>query len=767
MAEIEAIFDACLLKLETGATIEESLQGYAAEQAEIAPLLQVAAALRSLAVPVPARTEQTRQATRSAFLAAAVAVRDTVPVPGEDALEESLTMLAAGATTDDCAAAFPKQAMELRSSLDIVQALQLAAEPAPQRDAAQIARERQAFLAVAREQAREQRKARGLAATLAAWSALFRQPAWRAVAVVFLLLVTFFGLGGTALTLASDALPGDPLYPVKLVAERAQVAITLDEGRRAQLQVAIDQRRREEAAAVVGAGRQIEVKFPGIIESMVDGVWMISGMDVPIFVPGDAEVVGMPAAGRQVLVTGYSDGQGRLIVRQVIVFGGDGDGASPTPTATLTATPARAVAPPVRPPDTATARPQPTDTSVLRPTVTAVLSSTPTLTATETLTPSLTATPTATSSGTPTVSPTPSATLAPYPGTRSGLIDEKHPNWWLVNGFRILLTPETLIDESLGPADVGALVVIEGIELPDPPAFQAVLITVMRSTVETRQWTDRIQSISGSIWVVGNTAVDVSGASISGTPGVGKVASVSARRSADEMWHATNVSIEDEVEPVPIFGTITSISGNIWGVGGYSVNVAGATITGLPPAVGLYASIEAVEENGQLRAITVDVSAPFATDTPTVTPTGTPGAPTATPTGTVGQPTATPTGTIGVPTETPTGAPTVTPTGTPGAPTETPTGTPAEPPPTPTNTPAEPTATPTPPPTSTPTDEPPIPTNTPSNPTATATAIPTSPPISTPTPTAVQPPPTATYTPVPTLPFTPPPPPTFEAPWAG
>ena len=174
MAEIEAIFDACLLKLETGATIEESLQGYAAEQAEIAPLLQVAAALRSLAVPVPARTEQTRQATRSAFLAAAVAVRDTVPVPGEDALEESLTMLAAGATTDDCAAAFPKQATELRSSLDIVQALQLAAEPAPQRDAAQIARERQAFLAVAREQAREQRKARGLAATLAAWSALFR-----------------------------------------------------------------------------------------------------------------------------------------------------------------------------------------------------------------------------------------------------------------------------------------------------------------------------------------------------------------------------------------------------------------------------------------------------------------------------------------------------------------------------------------------------------------------------------------------------------------
>ena len=76
MAEIEAIFDACLFKLEMGATIEESLQGHAAEQAEIVPLLQVAAALRSLAAPAPARSEKARQATRTDFLAAAGVVRD-------------------------------------------------------------------------------------------------------------------------------------------------------------------------------------------------------------------------------------------------------------------------------------------------------------------------------------------------------------------------------------------------------------------------------------------------------------------------------------------------------------------------------------------------------------------------------------------------------------------------------------------------------------------------------------------------------------------
>ncbi len=735
MAEIEAIFDACLLKLETGATIEESLHGHAAEQAEIAPLLQVVAALRSLADPAPVRAEQSLWATRSAFLAAAGAVRDAVPVPGEDAFEESLAMLAAGATTDDCAAVFPKQATELRSSLDVVQALQLASEPAPQRDAAQIASQRQAFLAAAREQARQQREPGGLAAALAGLSALFRQPAWRAVAVIFLLVVTFFGVGGATLTLASDALPGDPLYPVKLAAERAQVAITLDDGARVQLLETLDQRRRQEVDAVVGAGRQIEVQFPGTIESMLDGVWTISGMAVPIFVPGDAEVIGMPAAGRQVLVTGYSDGQGRLIVRRVIVFGGDGDGAPPpTATATNTATPARAIVVPVRPPDTPTAKPRPTDTNVGRATVTATaaLTSTPTLTATLTLTPSLTATPTTTPSGTSTVvSPTPTPTLGAYPGTRSGLIEEIHQDWWLVNGFRVLVSPATIIDDSLGPAEVGSEVVIEGIALPDPPAFQAVLITVTRSNLESKDWTGVIYSKSGAIWQIGDTTVDVSGARITGTPLIGATASVIAKRRANEMWRATNVDVEN-VDYVPVFGTIDSISGSIWVVDGTTVNVSGADFTGLPPAVGLYASIDAIQSGGQLFAVTVNVVAQTVTPTFTVTT----GAPTATPTGTPGAPTATPTDTPGVPTSTPTG--------TPGAPTPTPT--PA-------------------PPTSTPTVEPPIPTNTPSNPTATSTPIPPTPPI--PTSTPVQPPPTATFTPFPTLPFTPPPPPTFEAPVSG
>ena len=731
MAEIEAIFDACLFKLEMGATIEESLQGHAAEQAEIVPLLQVAAALRSLAAPVPARSEKARQATRTDFLAAAGVVRDATPVAGEVALEESLALLAGGATVDDCLTAFPRNAAELRPSLDIASVLQTMAEPAPQRDAAQTASDRAVFLASARTQARQQRKTGGLAAALAGLSTLFRQPAWRAVAVVFLLLVTFFGVGGTALTLAAGALPGDALYPFKLAAEQARVSVTRDETRRAQLLATLEQRRRQEAVNVVGQGRQVAVQFPGTIESMLDGVWTISGMALPIFVPGDAEVTGAPAVGRQVLVTGYSDGQGRLIVRRVVVFGGAA-ALPPTPTATFTGTPGRAIVPPVQSTDTATAKPLPSTTSVTRPTVTATLTATPSISATVTLTTALTATPSPTQSGTPTVSPTPTGTLAPYPGSHFGLIEEIHPTWWLVGGRRVLLTPDTVIDESLGPAEVGAEVAIEGIVLPDPPAFQAILIRVTRSNFETKDWTGTIQSMSGSIWVVGNTTVDVAGADVSGTPAVGKVASVHARRHANEMWQATSVSVQ-EVEYVNASGTIESISGDIWVVGGRTVDVSSAEFSGDPPRVGLYAEIQAIQTGGQLLAVSVNVVGP------TVTPTGTPVA-TPTPTGTpVASPTATSTS---VATPTPTDTPVATPT---------PTGTSV--------------ATPTPTDTSvatlTPTVEPPTATPTDVAPTATPTDTP---PFSTPTPTAVQPPPTATYTPVPTLPFTPPPPPTPEAP---
>lgn len=698
MPEIEGAFETCLLKLEAGGTIEESLAGQPAWQAELAPLLQVVAALRSLAVPAPARVEQTQKAARAAFLSAAASLKGATSATSEIALDDSLEMAAAGASVDDCLTAFPGHADMLQPALEMISALQASRSAVPPRDAAVLAEQRAAFLSSAR-QARSRARSggdRGLAAALAN---LFRQPVWRAATVLLLLLVTLFGVGGTALTLASDALPGDALYAIKLAGERARVAVTLDETQRAELLQTFEQRRREEVVEVVDQGRQIEVQFPGTIETMVDGVWTIVGLPMAILVPGDAEVIGTPAVGHNVLVIGYSDGQGRFIVRRVFVSGPAG--GAPAATATRPPTPTQAPVAAPMPADTATPTSLPTDTP--SPTFTPTLTATSTISATATLTPTLTATPTASPSGTPTITPAPSATAGPYPGLHFGLIEEKHPTWWLVSGYRVLLTPSTRIDESLGPADVGAEVAVEGIHQPQIPGIEAALIRVTRGNLESKEWTGEIRSMNGSIWVVGDTAVDVAGAAIVGVGVVGQDATVWATRRANEMWRASNVWVD---EYVPIFGTITSISGDIWVVAGQTVNVSDAQFSGVPPRVGLYAEIEAIRRGGQLFAVRVNVLAPAATPTATSFST------------------ATPTATASA-TDTPTVPPTATPTE--PAPTDTPTN--------------EPTATPV-------------------DPTATATPTP---PFPFPTPTPAQPPPTATFTPVPTPPFTPPPP-TLQAP---
>ena len=67
------------------------------------------------------------------------------------------------------------------------------------------------------------------------WTVAFRQPAWRFAFVAVLLLILALGFGRTAVTLASDALPGDALYPVKRLTERTRMVLTVDPPRAGQV----------------------------------------------------------------------------------------------------------------------------------------------------------------------------------------------------------------------------------------------------------------------------------------------------------------------------------------------------------------------------------------------------------------------------------------------------------------------------------------------------------------------------------------------------
>jgi hypothetical protein len=266
----------------------------------------------------------------------------------------------------------------------------------------------------------------------------------------------------------------------------------------------------------------------------------------------------------------------------------------------------------------------------------------------------------------------------------------------MVGGRGVGITPQTHIDESQGPAVVGANAQVDGFELPDGSVV-ALMISVQASTVETDFFVDVIQQMGGSQWLIGNRWVVVTGSTqIVGAPAVGKVARVSLERRPGGDWMATRIEVEESPEPVYFEGIISAIGSGFWVVGGRTVVVdASTSITGAPPQVGLYAEVEAIDRDGSLVAISINVVAATPPPPPTATPTPQP--PTSTPTAPPTlEPTPTPTASA-EPTQTVGPPPTATPEPPPATPT--PTTGPPIPPPIGSPTPAPPTATPAPSPT--------------------------------------------------------------------
>lgn len=692
MKDIEALFEACLPLIETGASVEECLAAFPEPTGQLAGLLRVVSALQEIAAePVPERKPAAVAAQRSRFLARAQAQREAEAVDLEEALDRSVAMLAAGEDLEACVQAFPRHAAELqdllavisslreisapppapdptaaaaarerflaraqamaqppattpeeafalasqrvaegadventldpfphqaaalRPLLQAVQTLRSAAEPAPVRPAAQVRVARQAFLTAARRLAEARRRPAPTGSPWEALRGLFRPLArgW-AMAAVFLLLVV--ALGGTSTVLARQALPGDLLYPVKRATEQVQVALTQEPVQRQRLLQRFEQLRRDEAELVARTRRQATLTFSGVVSELRPGELLLADLDVPLVLAADTRVEGPLAVGSPVEVTAVSDGSGRLTARTVLVSGPPAPAAAPavetaTPTPQPTATP------------TSTATPEPTATPTLLPTATPTPPPTDTPTPTPTATASATATRTATPTRTPTVTPTP----RPVDVRIFGLIEEKHINYWIVGGYTVWVDASTLYDESIGSADVGAEVEVIGRILEDGRVLATRITVTRRGNVEeTISFQERIWRIEGDRWLVGAIWVIVPPEVVQGTPEVGRVANVEARRRAGQEWRATRVEI---VEPslIEFRGRIQEIGEGYRIIDGFRIIVDQATqFTGLPEAVGRLVDVVAIELPDGPHALRIHVldesSLPSATEMPVVTP---------------------------------------------------------------------------------------------------------------------------------------------------
>lgn len=167
-----------------------------------------------------------------------------------DALEHCLQDLEAGATVDDCVARYPEFADELRPLLQTATTLRKAPHIAPSLNFKQATRQRILNLPpaagsfAARDGHVRERPA------LPWWQRLGQLRLGPAVAgamaaIVFLILVT-----GTAVSAAGGSTPDSPLYPVKRLTERVQLALTGDTLDQTSLHLQFAQRRIDEAVAV-------------------------------------------------------------------------------------------------------------------------------------------------------------------------------------------------------------------------------------------------------------------------------------------------------------------------------------------------------------------------------------------------------------------------------------------------------------------------------------------------------------------------------------
>jgi hypothetical protein len=299
----------------------------------------------------------------------------------ETALDQSLDHLRGGMDIESCLQLYPEYSEDLRPLLELVTQVGRVITPASSA-AAREAGQELVLATAARKRAGEaagvplfgaiRRTVRSLVPAMPGSPAV----AWRFAATV-LLIVLVAAAGGVSVRASGSSLPGDLLYPLKLAVQRTQLALTFDAARQHGLEVRFEDQQRMDVQAALKGGRQTDIEFQGVLQSMVGDTWVVGGL--PVTLQNSTELVGQPRLGASVLVRGSLPGNGELLATWLQVEPGLAEEPSQTPTATEPVPPSETP----EPSDT----PLPTDTSLptntTTPTETLVPSSTPEATETE------------------------------------------------------------------------------------------------------------------------------------------------------------------------------------------------------------------------------------------------------------------------------------------------------------------------------------------------------------------------------------------------
>ena len=469
---------------------------------------------------------------------------------------------------------------------------------------------------------RERRQRSLLARASAWWRNLGGAPATLARGFATAALVLAFAalsLGGGALVASARSLPGDVFYPVKLVREKVQLWLTFDNVAKEDLRDAFEERRIAETKSLLEERRAASVAFTGTLDIISDTVVVIGGVTVTL--PSDVTLAPALGSGAEVKVEAWTQPDGSVLARRIEI---ESDMAAPTAVPTSSATVPAVVntdtplpAPTNTPVGTATAIP--TETQTAEPTKTPIPPDTASPTPSRPCT--STAEPTSTRTRTRTLTPSATSTATATPTQPrviklqfSGSISQIGQDSWQVGGETVLVTAETVIDKRGGPAEVGAWARVTAVRRDSDGALVALEIVIERPAArepEVTEFQGLIESFTDAAWVVSGQAVRIApDTTIEGTPVVGRMAAVRAKRFQDGPWTATHIRVLEPEIVVQFEGAIQSFSATEWVVEGRAIKITAETAIEGAPAVGRLAEVEAVQKaDGTLVARWIRVSA--------------------------------------------------------------------------------------------------------------------------------------------------------------
>jgi hypothetical protein len=260
--------------------------------------------------------------------------------PIEILLDECLRRMEQGERLEDCLAAYPQQQAALRPLLEAAAAVR--AIPAPVAPAAAFEKGRaqmfaafdQEFLAPPVSKSTLSRYTEQIIAWITGKENLDMNLIKRLAIALTIVMVVLAGLGTTAVS-ASNALPGDLLYPLKASAQSAQLMFTFDQHAREELQHHFEAETRDDVRTLMNTQRPASVNFIGVLEQIDGDTWTIGGL--PVTVDATSALNGTPAIGNRVHVLATVQADGSILARRVIVAPPDAgkkpdfDGAYPPP----------------------------------------------------------------------------------------------------------------------------------------------------------------------------------------------------------------------------------------------------------------------------------------------------------------------------------------------------------------------------------------------------------------------------------------------------